>query len=337
MTRIAMLVIALAAIARTAAADPTTTTTPAPAPAAASGCKLAETSAANETGVNERSRLEVAPSGHAFTHLVVDNPLGNVTVEGYDGTSIHIETHKHAPDEDTLDRLRVSLVPGADGTVRITSTADGGREVKPVARGAVRVDMLIRAPRDAHVEAAASAGKLDIANLDAGGDLDTASGPISVCNVAGEVFTHSVTGSTRLQQVFGSVDAQAISADVDLDTINGDRLIATVDRGSIAGRRVRSRDIQLTTTDGRIQLEAEIALHGQLVAASLGGDVDVHVHRHGALVVRARGGKIDLGSAGVPAALADGWRQIAFGSVDASTAMVELRSQHGNVQFVILE
>jgi len=334
MTRVALLVVVLAtAAAGSAAADPT----PTPAPAVASGCKLAEAATAKETGVNERSRLEVKPSGHAFTHLVVDNPLGNVTVEGYDGTSIHIETHKHAPDEDTLDRLRVSLIPGSDGTVRITSTADGGREVKPVTRGAVRVDLLIRAPRDAHVEAAASAGKLDIANLDAGGDLDTASGPISVCNVSGEVFTHSLTGATRLEQVFGSVDAQAISADVDLDTINGDRLVATVDRGSIAGRRVRSRDIQLTTTEGRIHLEAEMALHGQLVAASLDGDVDVHLHHRGALVVRAHGSKIDLGSAGVPSVLADGWRQIALGSVDASTAMVELRSQHGNVQFVVLE
>lgn len=332
MNRIAAaLVLLITAAAGRASADPK-----APAPAAKSDCTLPAAALASKTGASESSGLDLSPSGHPFTHLVVDNPLGNVTVEGYDGTAIHIETRKHAPDDDTLERLRVSLIPSADGTVRITSTADGGREVRPVARGAVRVDLFIRAPRNAHVEAAASAGKLDIANLDAGGDLDTASGPISVCNVSGEVFTHSLTGATRLQQVFGSVDAQAVQADVDLDTITGERLVATVDRGSIAGRRVRSRTVQLTTTDGRIRLEAEVALHGRVSAASLGGDVEVRLHRHGGVIVRAQGAKVDFGALGVPVVLADGWRQIALGAADAA-AMVELRSQHGNVQFVIVE
>ena len=320
----------LAAAAGSASADPK------PAPRPKSDCTLPAAALSSKTGASESSGLDLSPSGHPFTHLVIDNPLGNVTVEGYDGTAIHIETRKHAPDDDTLERLRVSLIPSADGTVRITSTADGGREVRPVARGAVRVDLFIRAPRNAHVEAAASAGKLDIANLDAGGDLDTASGPISVCNVAGEVFTHSLTGATRLQQVFGSVDAQAVQADVELDMIAGERLVATVDRGSIAGRRVRSRDVQLTTTDGRIHLEAELALHGRVSAASLGGDVDVRLRRHGGMIVRAQGAKVDLGALGMPLVLADGWRQVTLGAADAA-AMVELRSQHGNVQFVIVE
>jgi hypothetical protein len=289
-------------------------------------------------GANERARLEIAPAGKPITHLVIDNPLGNVAVVGYDGTAIQVEAQKHAPDEDTLDRLRVSLVPGADGTVRITSAADGGREVKSVARSAVRVDLVIHAPHGAHVEAAASAGKLDISNLDAGGDLDTASGPISVCNVSGEVYTHSLTGVTRLQGVFGSVDAQSISADVELEAINGERLVATVDKGSIAGRKVHSKNIELTTTDGKIQLEAELALHGVINVASLAGDVDVHLHRHGALVVRARAAKVDFGGLpGSAAVTADGWHQVALGNVDATSAMVELRSQRGNVQFVVVE
>src|SRR5207248_8777024 len=85
-----------------------------------------------DKGVDERARVDVAPAGAAFKQLVIDNPLGDVRVEGYDGTAIRIETRKHAPDEDTLDRLRVSLVPNPDGTVRITTTADASRESKPV-------------------------------------------------------------------------------------------------------------------------------------------------------------------------------------------------------------
>ncbi len=104
--------------------------------------------------VVERSRLEVQPGLHAFNQLAIENPLGNVRVEGYDGTAIQIETYKHAPDDDALDRLRVSLVPSSDGTVRITTSVDGGKEYRPVARGAVRIDLIIRAPRNTRVDAA---------------------------------------------------------------------------------------------------------------------------------------------------------------------------------------
>jgi hypothetical protein len=301
-----------------------------PPPVPASGTMVAN--------VTERSRLTIEPAGHAITRLSIDNPLGDVKVEGYDGTAIQIETHKFAPDDDALDRLHISLVPNPDGTVTIRTTADGGKEVRPVARGAGRIDLVIRAPRDARVEAAVGSGTLEVTNMDAGGDLDTGSGPISVRNVQGEVLTHSVSGMTRLAQVFGSVDAQTLSSDVDLDTIGGDRLIASAHHGRIDGRRVRARDVQLTTTEGRIVLEAEAALRGHLVVSSFKGDVDVQLRRHGAVVVRAHGTKVDLGAP--VRAQPNGWVESWLGSGDNAaleTALVEIRAAQGNVKFTIIE
>jgi hypothetical protein len=298
-----------------------------------------EVRAATTPKVSERSRLSIEPSGRAITRLSIENPLGDVKVSGYDGTAIQIEAHKFAPDDDALDRLHISLVPNPDGTVTIKTTADGGKEVRPVARGAVRIDLVVRAPRDARVEAVVSSGKLEVLNMDAGGDLDTSSGPISVRNVQGEVLTHSVSGATRLVQVFGSVDAQTLSSDVDLDTIGGDRLVASVHHGRIDGRRVRARDVELTTTDGRIMLEAEAALRGHLVVSSFKGDIDVQLRRHGVLVVRAHGTKVDLG--GPFQAQPNGWVQSTLGVPDAAalieTALVELRAAQGNVKFSIIE
>jgi hypothetical protein len=288
--------------------------------------------------VQERSRLTIEPAGQAITRLSIENPLGDVRVEGYDGTAIQIETHKVAPDEDALDRLHISLIPNPDGTVAIKTTADGGREHQPVARSAVRIDLVIRAPRNARVEAAVGSGTLEVANMDAGGDLDTGSGPISVRNVQGEVLTHSISGLTRLVQVFGSVDAQTLSSDVDLDTIGGDRLIASVHHGRIDGRRVRARDVELTTTDGRIMLEAEAALRGHLVVSSFRGDVDVQLRRHGAVTVRARGAKVELGAQS--RTQANGWVEAAISTGDSAlieTALVELRALRGNVRFAIIE
>ncbi|CAN5798316.1 hypothetical protein BH11MYX3_BH11MYX3_41730 [soil metagenome] len=291
-------------------------------------------------GLVEHSRLEVAPGGRAIKQLTIDNPLGDVKIEGYDGQSILIETRKTAPDEDALDRLRVSLIPNPDGTVRILTTADGGKELRPLARSAVRIDLIIRAPRDARIDAASSAGSLEVINMDAGGDLDTASGPISVRNVSGGVSTHSVSGNTSLTQVFGTVDAQTLSSDLDLDTIGGDRLIATANQGKIAGRRVRSRDVELTTTDGTITLEAEASLRGHMMVASLRGDIDVKLRRHGVVMVRARGAKLNLGSTlGSAKAAKDGWVEGQLGGVkpSAHASIVELRSQFGMVKFVVIE
>jgi hypothetical protein len=287
--------------------------------------------------VNERSRLSIEPSGHAIKRLQIENPLGDVKVEGYDGTAIQIETHKQAPDEDTLDRLHISLVPNPDGTVAIKTTADGGKEFRPVPRGAVRIDLVIRAPRDARVEAAVSSGALEVTNMDAGSDLDTGSGPIWVRNVQGEVLTHSISGTTRLAQVFGSVDAQTLSSDLDLDTIGGERLVASVHRGRIDGRRVRVRNVELTTTEGKIVLEAEAALRGRLVVSSFKGDVDVQLREHGAILVRARGTKVDLGAP--TRTQLNGWVEASLGRRAAAieTALVELRAPRGNVKFAIIE
>jgi DUF4097 and DUF4098 domain-containing protein YvlB len=234
----------------------------------------------------------------------------------------------------------VSLIPNPDGTVRILTTADGGKEVRSISRGAVRIDLIVHAPRDARIDAVVSAGSLQVLNMDAGGDLDTASGPISVRNVAGQVSTHSVSGATSLTQVFGSVDAQTLGADLDLDTIGGERLIASVNRGKIAGRRVRARDVELTTTEGTIVLEAEAALRGHMIISSLRGDVDVKLHRRGVVMVRARGPKLTLGGtlAGVKANQ-EGWVEGQIGGIKptAEAAIVELRSRYGNVRFALIE
>jgi len=311
------------------------------APAFAEPTKPAPTPPPAAKGeIVERSRVEINPAGHAFTSLAVDNPLGDVRVEGYDGNAVQIETRKHAPDEDTLDRLRVSLVPSADGSVRIATLVDNGKEVKHVSRSQVRIDLVIRAPRKARIDATTSTGKLSIENLDAGGELDSASGSISVKNVAGELLTHSVSGQTSLVQVFGSVDAATISSDVDLDSINGEKLVASATKGRIAGRRVMSRDVELTTTDGRIMLESEMALHGHLVISSVNGDVEVRLRRHGAINVRARAvspNKVDLGQ---PANLIEhtaGWTVATLGRSSDPMASIELMSKYGAVSLAVIQ
>jgi hypothetical protein len=306
--------------------------------AAAAGalCVLAPPAAADPPLV-ERARLEIQPPGRPFKKLTIDNPLGGVRVEGHDKASIEIETLKQGPSEEALDRLHVTLTPNPDGTVRLTTTADGGRELKQLPRGAVTLDLIVRAPRDARIEAASSSGALEVHNMDNGGDLDTASGRIDVRNVAGELSTHSMSGPTQLTQVFGSVDAQTLSSQIDLDSIGGEKLVASANDGKIAGRRVRSRHVELTTVNGTIVLEGEMPLRGRLIVASMKGDISVRVRRSSFIVVRARAAKVDLGGT-AQQAQPDGWIEAQFGQhAGTPPSLIELRSRVGNVSFAIIE
>lgn len=288
--------------------------------------------------VIEKARLDVQPvGGRPFKKITIENALGDVVVEGYDGAAIIIETKKTAPDDEALERLRISLVPNGDGTVRLTTTADRDKESKPLKRGQVRIDLKVRAPRDARIEATAGSGTLTLSNMDAGGDLESGSGAIKVHNVSGELSTHSVSGTTSLATVFGSVDTQTLQSDVELDSISGEKLVASANHGKIAGRRVRSREIELTSTDGKISLEAETTLRGRIIVSSIKGDVDVRLRRRGTgVTVRARAAKVDFGLP-APAPL-NGWTETRLGNTSATgAAFVEMRSRYGNVQFTIVE
>jgi hypothetical protein len=304
--------------------------------AAAALLGLAAPAAADPPPLVERARLEVQPPGQPFKKLSIENPLGDVRVEGHDKESIEIVTRKQGPTEEALDRLHVTLTPNPDGTVRLTTTVDGGRELRPLARGAVKLDLIVRAPRAARVEAMSSSGALEVRNMDNGGELDTASGRIEVRNVAGELSTNSMSGPTQLTQVFGTIDAQTLSSQIELDSIGGEKLVASASDGKIAGRRVRSRNVELTTVNGTIVLEGETPLRGRLIVASLRGDISVRMRRSAAVVVRAWATQVDLGAAAQ--IQPDGWVEAQFGHhASAAPSLIEMRSRIGNVSFAIME
>ncbi|MBK7534530.1 MAG: hypothetical protein IPI49_03975 [Myxococcales bacterium] len=282
--------------------------------------------------VVERSRLDVAPSQTPFLNLSVDNPLGDVRIEGHDGSSVMIETHKSAPDDSTMDRLRVSLVPGLDGSLRLGTAVDPGVDSRSVAKSAMRIDLVIRAPRDLRFTARVGSGQLEVSGMDAGGEADATSGPISLRNISGAVNARSISGPVTLTEIFGSIDAELVDAALRLDTVAGDSLVASAHRGAISGRRVRARRIELMTTSGDVELEGELALRGKLLISSLHGNITVRVRGRGQLSVRARGKQVDLGT--TKTKLVKGVTLAELGSGDDRSS-VDLRSRHGAIAFAV--
>lgn len=296
---------------------------------------IAETPAA---GVVEHDVVEVRPGKKPIKVVTIDNELGDVRIEGHDGKGLVIYAHKRAPDDAALDQLRVSLVPDPDGPVRITTAIDRAAEKTTLPAGAIRVDLVVRAPRGAKVDARVGSGELVVRNMDAGGDLDAGTGAITVENVSGAVFARSVEGDQTFEEVFGDLDAQALAADLLFDTVRGKELIASVHDGTIEARRIASRHIELRTTRGRIHLESELALGGKLVVASRHGDVDVRVKSAGALKVKAiAGGQLTLSGAELSEPDREsGWVKARYGRGKRAAA-VELRSKYGDLRFEVIE
>ncbi len=297
---------------------------------------LASGSAA--TGAREHTHLELAPTVAGFRQLIADNQLGDLRIVGYDGTALVIDAEKHAPDAEALDRLRVTLIPNPDGTVRLVTVADTSRESRPVGKSEFRLDLTIKVPRTVRLDARVGSGALVVENLDAGGELDAVSGMITVKNVSGGLTASSISGAQTFTTVFGALDSSAVNADVAIDSMVGPSLVTSVHRGAISARRIRSKRIGLTSTEGSIALEAESTAGSVIDVSSVRGDVKVTIRRRGALRVIAMGETMILPKGTANETDSNGVRHLLLGTAPTSeTAVLTLQSRYGAVKLVTIQ
>lgn len=304
-----------------------------------SGVAAADDGVAAEetTGVEEHDVVEVQPGKKPIEAITVDNQLGDVQIIGHDGKGLIIYAYKHGPDDAALDQLRVSLIPDPDGPVKITTSLDRAAERTTLPSDEVRIDLVIRAPRDARIDARVGRGALIVRDMDAGGELDAGAGEISVENVSGSVYARSVDGNQRFEDMFGDLDVGALTADLAFDTVRGDELVASVHSGAIDAVRVKSKRVELRATKGTIHLESELALGGSLIVANRHGDVDVSVKSPGSIKLKARAGAtLNLLGAETTSNADTEWVKARYGKGKRAAA-VELRSRYGDVRFAIVE
>jgi hypothetical protein len=247
----------------------------------------------------QRDVVEVSPAKGVRIELVdIDNRLGNVRVEGHDRDSISILAVKRAPDQETMERLKVSLVPDPRGPVSITTALKAGQEARPIPAGSVRIDLVVLAPRQARVRAQVWKGRVELKGVDNGAELATDEGDIDVTQVSGAVSTQTGHGRHTFAQVYGAIEAHAVDGSMDLDLVRGDRLAAVVHEGNVFGRRIRVRDVSIRITRGSVKLEAEAIAGGRYAVASYWGNVEVKFSSKVPLRVRAlaRSGEVFLPS-----------------------------------------
>ncbi len=288
--------------------------------------------------VHERDVVEVDPA-KPITLVHIDNRIGDVRIEGHDDKKVVISAFKRAGDSDTLDRLKVTLVPDPGGSVRISTSITAGKEARTIPAGTVKLDLVIRAPRSAEVNARVWNGRLEMHGMENGAELSANNGDIEVKNASGTIVTHSATGSQRFEEIFGAVDAQALAGEMALEVVRGQRLDASVHEGRIDGRQVRVRHATMRTTRGDIRFAGQALAGGRYSFASYRGNVEVSFAHTTPLAIRAHSRK---GTIRFPRELATriderGWTTATVGGRSSSAAIVELRSRMGNIQFTVVE
>lgn len=292
---------------------------------------------AKKKGVYERDVVEVAPA-KPVTLLAVDNRLGDVRIQGHDSDKVVISAFKRARDKQTLERLKVTLVPGNAGPVRIATSLSTGREARPIPSGSVKVDLHILAPRSARVDARVWNGHLEVISMENGAELSSNRGRIGVKNASGAITTHSTAGEQIFEEIFGSLDAQSIAGRMDMAIVRGRRLHARVHDGRIDGRKVRVHELSLRTTKGDIRLRAQALAGGRYEIGTFSGNIEVEFVSSAPLDIRARSvrGKVRVPKK-MAARMGERGRYVAAASAGKGThAVISLRSRVGTIQLATI-
>lgn len=289
---------------------------------------------AQQAPVEVHDLLEATPpKGTQISELDVDNRLGDIRIIGHDGRGLSIHAFKHAPDPDTLNRLEVKLIQDPSGSVSIRTQLAPGREGRPIAAGSARIDLIIRVPRTARVDASVWNGLLRIRGLDNGARVQANEGDIAVAQTSGQVVANSAAGHQRFSEIFGDLDARALVGDVDMSVIRGKRLAASVHKGSVHARRIKVSNVMIRVIRGDVRIEAEVIPGGHYLIASYHGNVETRLRRGGNARLRARverGGEIELPERLRPRESSAN-EVVGYLGNAKSPAEIELRSVTGNV------
>ena len=287
-------------------------------------------------GVFERGVVEVEPGAAPIGSVVIDNRLGDVRVEGYDGKTVIIDALKRAPDDDTLERLKVSLVPDPSGAVRITTRVSTDPELRRIAAGTIRIDLVVRAPRGAAVEAMVWNGSLVVSGVDNGAQLTANEGDISVSDASGRIVTSSAMGTQRLREIVGEVDARGLYGELALEVVRGRRLAAAMHEGRIVAHKIRSNDVTIHVIRGDVSLTGVPPLRGHWSVVTYHGNIELAMTERAPVRVsaRARRGTVDLPAPLHPAREdGSGWIRGHNGEAQAA-GNIELAANVGNIGVV---
>ncbi len=209
--------------------------------------------------------------------IVVEQPLGRLTVRGWDRPEVRIAATKRAPDHAGLDRLRVR-VELKDGRVEVAAGVRVDERLRVIPAGqAYAIDLAVDAPSGAGVRARTFDGDLDVIGLRRGAQLSSSGGAIHATDIDGPVRSSATRGRQRLAAIRGDVEADGLRGDLELDSIEGEQLRASIVDGTVTARRIRATAVEVVVVHGSIRFGGAMPIGARWVLRAPEGDASVSI------------------------------------------------------------
>jgi len=203
---------------------------------------------------------QTVPAAAAGT-VQVETINGNVTVRTWDRDEVYVKATKEARGSSSeaarelLEETGIEIDAG-DGGVSIR-TRPPKSSWKRRAGGGVSVSYELTVPRRATVEARSTNGNVEVRGLDGPAALTSTNGTIELQDVGGDVEARTTNGDIRARGLGGRLDGRTTNG-----TIRAELRAAQLDD-----------DMQLTTTNGSIELDVAAGLAAEIDARASSGRV----------------------------------------------------------------
>jgi len=232
--------------------------------------------------------------------LYLSNVSGQIDIAVWKEAQVKIEAVKISK-ADTLEKAKenaakVTIEVTKDGdTVRVETKYPkqvggfwGGNDIR------VSVDYRVWVPEQAGVELKSVSGDVTVAPLGgpakvdsvsgnvkllgaAGADVKLVSGDLVIENVAGDTFIKAVSGNINASRLKGSVEADAVSGDIDLNDVSGAK---SVDVKTVSGNVTYVGSLEaggryeLKTHSGDVRMTLPADSGFDFEANTFSGDID---------------------------------------------------------------
>jgi DUF4097 and DUF4098 domain-containing protein YvlB len=224
----------------------------------------------------------------ASANVLIENPLGNITVVGVDEDTAYVVINKLV--WGSADSLKAQ----ADLLVVDIGATDSRLDIKVSApdhcRDAV-VDLELRVPASATTRSSTHYGAVTVSAMSGRVEASTTTGSMQLTDIAGDVRGETTTGGITLERVGGSATVATESGDIKATGISRG-LSANSASGDVSASALEGGRIECKSVSGDVRVEnVGSSAPLDIVVESLSGDA-VLVGAAGNIAIKAVSGDI---------------------------------------------
>jgi hypothetical protein len=214
-----------------------------------------------------------------INRIDVEVNTGDVTVEGYDGTSVTYDGALRiaaASQSDAAQKLHNQWKVYTDGSTLILKQSLQTLSLNNF-NATNRAHLDLKIPHSLISQIDTRNGNITIQNMSAASEARTWNGGLTFTNITGTVTGHTTNGFCHASHIAGETSLGTTNGQVEITDING-KLTATTTNGSVNINSAVSGDWQVDTTNGSVDLTVpqptNATIHAKTTIGSIGGSAN---------------------------------------------------------------